>query len=120
MRLKLEEEFNQNKEIREDEVGLRMAFEGKLNDMHKQIRDLKTDLRRSQQDLKESRRLHDESNDNLKQRIDLCKDLNQEILGHTGRITQQTQKISQLQREQDIKDAMINDYDERLNKLGQD
>lgn len=35
MRLKLEEEFNQNKEIREDEVGLRMAFEGKLNDMHK-------------------------------------------------------------------------------------
>lgn len=35
MRLKLEEEFNQNKHAREDEVGLRMAFEGKLNDMHK-------------------------------------------------------------------------------------
>ena len=35
MRLKLEEEFNQAKAFREDEVGLRMAFEGKLNDMHK-------------------------------------------------------------------------------------
>lgn len=35
MRLKLEEEHNQSMTFREAEVGLRMAFEGKLNEMHK-------------------------------------------------------------------------------------
>ena len=51
MRLKLEEEFNQNQKSHEDEVILRLKFEKQLNEMHSNFRDLRTKNSRCMKDL---------------------------------------------------------------------
>ena len=48
MRLKLEEEYAQNEKNHEEEVTLRLKFEAKLNDMHVEMRELRTNLERSE------------------------------------------------------------------------
>ena len=51
MRLKIEEEHNQNAKNHEEEVQLRLKFEAKLNNMHSAHRDLETKYKRTRQDL---------------------------------------------------------------------
>ena len=54
MRLKLEEEYNQNAKNHEEEVHLRMKFEAKLNEMHGELRDLNTRHNRTLLELEEA------------------------------------------------------------------
>ena len=46
MRLKLQEDFQQNTKNHEEEVQLRLKFESKLNNMHSAHRDLETRYKR--------------------------------------------------------------------------
>jgi hypothetical protein len=50
LRLKLEEEYMQNSKNHEEEVQLRLKFEGKLNSMHSKHRELEIKHKRLQQD----------------------------------------------------------------------
>ena len=54
MRLKLEEEYNQNAKNHEEEVHLRMKFEAKLNELHGELRDLNTRYDRTVIELKDA------------------------------------------------------------------
>lgn len=54
MRLKLEEEYQQNSKNHEEEVQLRLKFESKLNNMHSAHRDLETRFKRTKQDLQQA------------------------------------------------------------------
>lgn len=49
-KLKLEEEYLQNTRNHEEEVQLRMKFEGKLNKMHSDFRDLTTKSNKAEKD----------------------------------------------------------------------
>jgi len=51
MRIKLQEEFEQNSKNHEEEVQLRLKFESKLNNMHSAHRDLETKFKRTKIDL---------------------------------------------------------------------
>jgi hypothetical protein len=70
MRLKLEEEYQQNTKNHEEEVQLRLKFEEKLNDMHGEFRDLTTKYQRICKDQEESKAKVMELSIDLKEKID--------------------------------------------------
>lgn len=51
LRLKLEEDYNQNTKNHEEEVQLRLKFESKLNNMHSAHRELESKYKRVLNDL---------------------------------------------------------------------
>ena len=57
MRIKLEEEYMQNSKNHEDEVRLRLKFEGKFNTMHEEHRELEIRFERRGKELRDTQRL---------------------------------------------------------------
>ena len=77
MRLKLEEEYNQNAKNHEEEVHLRMKFEAKLNEMHGELRDLNTRHNRTLLELEEAIEIKEDTIKQLGEKKNELVDLNQ-------------------------------------------
>lgn len=56
LRIRLEEEYMQNSKNHEEEVGLRLKFESKLNQMHTQQRETDIQYHRAREEMEQARR----------------------------------------------------------------
>lgn len=117
MRLKLEEEYTQNTKNHEEEVQLRLKFESKLNSMHSQYRELNTLYQRSKKDLVVSSELKDTFIDETDKLTTEVTDLKKEIVAFGSIINHQKEKAFGFQREVEIKNSQIKDFEERIEKI---
>lgn len=120
MRLKLEEDFNQNTKNHEEEVQLRLKFESKLNNMHSAHRELESKYKRILSDLNLEKRSNKLLEDRLLARNDEIATLKTTQAEHESTILTDKETIAALNREVAIKNRQMRDMEMRTAKSQDD
>ena len=116
MRLKIEEEHNQNAKNHEEEVQLRLKFEAKLNNMHSAHRDLETKYRRTRQDLAQALEEKEQLQHKLNARIDEITELKSRGADADSKLVHAKERIDGMNRDLKYKADQILELEQRLNK----
>ena len=103
MRMKLEEDYQQNTKNHEEEVQLRLKFESKLNNMHSAHRDLETRYKRVLTDLNNAQKNIKMLNERLQQRTDEITQLKSIQAENETEIAQKREDLESARRELAIK-----------------
>lgn len=99
MRLKIEEEHNQNTKNHEEEVQLRLKFEAKLNNMHSAHRDLETKYRRTKQDLTQALEEKEQLQNKVNAKIDEITELKSRGADSDSKLTHARERIDAMNRD---------------------
>ena len=116
LRLKLEEDYNQNTKNHEEEVQLRLKFESKLNNMHSAHRELESKYKRVLNDLHTEKKNNKLLEDKLNSRQDEISSLKTQQAENESQMLQDRETIGSLNREMQIKSRQMRDMELRTNK----
>ena len=117
MRLKLEEDYQQNTKNHEEEVQLRLKFESKLNNMHSAHRDLESKYKRVLSDLTNSQKQIKMLNEKLQEKTDEVTDLKTKQAENETLIAQNKEEIESQKRELAIKGKQLREGDHRIQQI---
>lgn len=93
-----------------------MKFEAKLNELHGELRDLNTRYDRTVIELKDANHDREGLNEQLQKKKDELVELNSELVECKNRMTNQIEKIASLDREISIKNNLVQEFKERVDK----
>lgn len=116
LRLKLEEDYNQNTKNHEEEVQLRLKFESKLNNMHSAHRELESKYKRVLTDFTTEKKTSKLLEDKLQNRQDEIAQLKTQQAENESEILRNREIIGSIQRELNIKNRQMKDMEIRTNK----
>lgn len=117
MRMKLEEDYQQNTKNHEEEVQLRLKFESKLNNMHSAHRDLETRYKRVLQDLNNSSKQIKIQNEKLQNRTDEITGLKTNQAENETDIAQKREELDSARRELAIKGRQLKENDIKTQQI---